>query len=137
MLAYEVKHMNDDLKNFFEYFGASTANLRELTNSEASSHALALRKFFKAYIKENNKIYSEDSEQYIDRGTYDRIYEFMDLILNKITAAPGEDKFQSMKFIDEEELRNIINVTREFAVNGMKLAYESEKIHNIANKYNC
>ena len=60
----------------------------------------------------------------------------MDLILNKITAAPGEDKFQGMKFIDEEELKNIINVTREFAVNGMKLAYESEKIQYIANKYN-
>ena len=136
MLAYKVKHMNDDLKNFFDYFGASTANLRELTNGEASSHALALRKFFKAYIKENNKIYSEDSEQYIDRGAYDRIYEFMDLFLNKITAAPGEDKFQSMKFIDEEELKNIINVTREFTVSGMKLAYESEKIQHIANKYN-
>jgi len=127
--------MITDTQNFFDHFKGSTANLGAFTNSEAAIHVLATRKYFKAYIKENNINFPEGADGHIDNDTYELIYEFINLILHKVTAAPPEEFFENMKLIDKDALSKVMTYVNECREANLKLANESYEIQYIAGKY--
>lgn len=122
-------------QNFFNNFKDSTANLGKFTNGEAGIHVLEIRKYFKVYIKENNINFPEGADGHIDNATYELIYEFINLILHKITAAPPEESFENMKLIDKDTLFKVMSYVSECREANMKLANESYEIQFIASKY--
>ena len=122
-------------QNFFNNFKDSTANLGKFTNGEAGIHVLEIRKYFKVYIKENNINFPEGADGHIDNATYELIYEFINLILHKITAAPSEEFFENMKLIDKDTLFKVMSYVSECREANMKLANESYEIQFIASKY--
>lgn len=135
MDGFERWHMNKNIEQFFEYFKNSHADIYTLSNEDASTHALAIRKFFEVYIEENNKNLLEGSLEFIDSCTADRIFEFTNLLAHKIERAQSKEHFENSRLIDRDALSKLMDIGRESKKASEKMIYNSEYIQEIADRY--
>ena len=127
--------MHNDIKQFFEHFKKSHADIYTLSNQDASTHALAIRKFFEVYIEENNKHSLDGSLEFIDSCTADRIFEFTNLLAHKIERAQPKENFENSRLIDRDALSKLMDIGRDSREASEKMLYNSRYIQEIADQY--
>ena len=127
--------MNKNLHKFFEHFKNSHADIYTLSNQDASTHALAIRKFFEVYIEENNKNLLEGSLEFIDSCTADRIFEFTNLLAHKIERAQSKESFENSRLIDRDALSKLMDIGRDSKEASEKILYNSRYVQEIADQY--
>ena len=96
----------DNIRGLIGYFQSSAERVDSLTMAEAASHMLAFRKFFKSFIKENNRKNERTSNVFIDELVANQISDFfkkMELLLLTVPDDPLRDSVT----VSREKLRSI------------------------------
>jgi len=122
--------MKNTLDGFIGYFMGASKGAQLLTVSDASCHALAFRKFFKAYIRERNNRYALEDGMNIDRKEEEKILDFFQNLEAIFLSANPSIALSNVKIIDKEKfevLKEITNIqTHNFEENYRETLQEIE-----------
>jgi hypothetical protein len=102
--------MNQYEKNMVIFNDLLKTSLRDVDSfkkEEVSAYFLVLRKFFKNYIKENNKNHSYDSPLFIRSEEAKSLYKFFDAMIEIFAATKSTAYVGDMKVVGKAQIKKL------------------------------
>ena len=127
--------MKNEMSQLLEYFEKSRADIWDPSNSEALNHVEEIKKFFDSYINKNNTQFPLGFEGYIDGNIQHKIIEILSIISRKIKEIPLDERFSTMKMVDQDVLIEVMEKTNKLTKISHILEHESNETQYLIKKY--